>query len=449
MNIENKLKFIEKLLKNKKDLNYFFNIYFQPKNIDIYKLKDLWSDFVENWDKNIVNFYVHTPFCVEKCKFCQYHWFKIEKVDSLNNYVEYLKNYITLFQNEISKINFSWLYFWWWTPSIYSEEQLDSLLNFIFSRVNFNWKYYKEFELNPVSTTINKIDILYKYWFNRITFWLQSFNKPTLEKEWRIYCSPLHLKNLVTHAKAKWFKQINADLIIWLNDEKKEDILNSLKLMMDVNPHTITIYTLQENKEKSSLYWKDEEEYYKNVREVHEFLIKNIRENNLYFYPNIEENSLNTWIVLFLKSYKLPELIRYDTHVNWVESIFWLWFWAYSNIFSYWKYYIPDKIYNIEDISIKYQETLLKDELDIFLCRSIQWWEIDIKFFIKNFNYNILIEKKDEIDFLIFNNKIKIINDSIIFNTSNIKETYIYWFLFFDVKFIIKHSLFIDKNFKK
>jgi|GEM_PF-5803221 len=48
MNIENKLKFIEKLLKNKKDLNYFFNIYFQPKNIDIYKLKDLWSDFVEN-----------------------------------------------------------------------------------------------------------------------------------------------------------------------------------------------------------------------------------------------------------------------------------------------------------------------------------------------------------------------------------------------------------------
>gem|GEM_PF-5796326 len=45
-------------------------------------------------------------------------------------------------------------------------------------------------------------------------------------------------------------------------------------------------------------------------------MIKNIRENNLYFYPNIEENSLNTGIVLFLKSYKLPELIRYDTHVN-------------------------------------------------------------------------------------------------------------------------------------
>jgi len=41
MNIESRLKLIEKILKWKKDFNYFFNIYFPSKNIILEELKDI------------------------------------------------------------------------------------------------------------------------------------------------------------------------------------------------------------------------------------------------------------------------------------------------------------------------------------------------------------------------------------------------------------------------
>lgn len=451
MEIESKLKLIEKLLKWKKDFNYFFNLYFPPKSIDIIELKKNWEKLIDWWIKDdLINFYVHTPFCVERCKFCQYHWFKIEKENSLDSYIEYLEQYLLYFSDLFKDIKFWGLYFWWWTPSIYNEKQLDRLLNAIFSNIKFSWKFYKEFELNPLTTTFGKLDILKKYWFNRLTFWVQSFNKNTLEKEGRNYCSPEHFKKIVDYAKKLWFLEINADIIIWLWDEKKEDVFYTLEKMFEVEPYSILIYTLQENKERSSLYWKNEWEFYENVRVIHDYLFDNLIKKSKYS-DSLKENdyNINTWVKIRLNWYKEHKLVQYETHNNSLESTFWIWFWAYSNIFWYWKYYIPDNIYKLDKLSFLFQKTNIEDERNILLCRAVQLWIIDNKFFTQNFNYNIIEEHKDVINYLKANNKIKINWNNIFFNTINIKETYTYWLLFFDIKFIIKLSLYIDKDFKK
>lgn len=450
MDIEVKLKLIDKLLKWKKDFNYLFNIYFPPKNVNISELKKYWTDLTKNHKNSLINFYVHTPFCIEKCKFCQYHWFKIEKENSLNDYIDYLSQYLLYFSDIFKDIKFWWLYFWWWTPSIYTEEQLERLLETIFLNIKFSWKYYKEFELNPMTTTFKKLDILRKYWFNRLTFWVQSFNKKTLDKEGRIYCTPDYFKKIVDYAKKLGFLEINADLIVWLNDETKEDIFYSVKKMLEIEPFTISLYTLQSNKEKSSLYWKNEIDYYNNIKHVHDYLFDNLINQSKY-NNSLDKKwyNINTWVSIRINNYDKRDLLKYDTHINSVESTFWMWYGSYSNIYWYWKYYIPDNIYYLDNLSFLFQKTDKEDEKNIFLCRSIQFWIIDNEFFIKNFNYNIIDENKETINFLLKKCKIVIDENNIIFNTINIKETYIYGLLFFDIKFIIKLSLYIDKNFKK
>jgi coproporphyrinogen III oxidase-like Fe-S oxidoreductase len=107
-NIENKLKLISKLLYNKKNFEYLFDIYFPPKETDISKIKEQWKLFIINKiEKQKIHFYFHTPFCLKKCKYCQYYSEVITDFNILNKYIEYAKNYINYFSQELSMINFS------------------------------------------------------------------------------------------------------------------------------------------------------------------------------------------------------------------------------------------------------------------------------------------------------------------------------------------------------
>ncbi len=445
MIIEQKLLLIKKLYSNIKDLNYFYNPLYGRKTIDINNLKNKWKAFFESNIKCITNIYVHIPFCIQRCNFCQYYWYKIDKNDSMDDYVFYLVNYIKTFKSIFKWKECGWIYFWGWTPSILSEKQLEKLLKELVSTFNFNNSYFKEFELNPVSTSYKKLDILHKYWINRISFWIQSFNKKTLEKEWRIYYWPKNFKKLVNYAKRIWINCINADLILWLNTETKEETLSSLKEMMKINLDYITLHTIQGNKETSHFFdW--ETKFFEKVDKSWNYILKNLpKEASNY---KLLRWTTNMWMQ-FRRKYRRNKFIIYNTHQNVVESIFWIWFWAASHIFWFWKYYIPSKIYELKNMKIKFENLTLEEEKKVFIARAIQYGKINLNFFKNSLNLNFLKENKEVINFLIKRKKISINEKYLKFKTKNILDSYIYWLLFFDLKFILHHALYIDKNYKK
>jgi hypothetical protein len=397
-------------------------------------------------DKNhLTHFYIHTPFCIEKCSFCQYHnWLDLKEKNILDKYLNYLEEYI-LFFSDFFKWKLFWgLYFWWWTASIYSEKQLDRLLGLIFNNIKFNWEFYKEFELHPITTTFKKLDILRKYWIDKISFWIQSFNKKTLDNEGRIYCSPDRFSSLVAYAKSIWFKRINADLILWLNKENKDDMLFSLEQMIICKPTTITLYFLQANKETSKIFdWSNK--YYINLKNIYNYLFEKLIKKSEY---EAEVYGLTIWIWLSLKWIDNSKKI-YDSHSNTIESVFSIWFRSYSHIYWEWKYFLK-KDFHVRNLNIEFERLWIEDEKDIFLLRFIQSWKICMNFF--KFNYQIDFYKKYNkiINFLINNNKIKIIWWSeIIFINLKKNEIYLYWLLFFNLKFILFHSIYIKKNISK
>jgi hypothetical protein len=443
MKLEEKLELIRKLYSGNNNFNYFYNPIHKRDNINISTLIDKWNSLYSKNPTHLTHFYVHTPFCMEKCSFCQYHnWIDLKNLDIIEKYLNYLEDYISNFSNILKWKNFWWLSFWWGTPSIYSEKQLDRLLKVIFENVEFNGDFYKEFELHPATTTYKKLDILRKYWIDRISFWIQSFNKKILDSEWRVYCSPERFKELVCYAKVIGFKVINADLILWLNNETKEETLHSFKKMIDCNPTTIMLYVLQGKKETSHLFnWT--EDYYDEIKKLYKYLFNNAIKVSDY---KVDELDYNIWIELSQKKYNNFEKKCYWPHENTIDSVFSIWFRSYSHIYWEWKYFLNNNDYNVKDINLKFENLTLNDEKNIFLMRFIQEWKINLEFFRVNYNIDIIERYKDVIIYLKKKKKIEIIWSDIIFKTNNISENYLYGLLFFDLKFIIYHSVFIKKN---
>ena len=212
--------------------------------------------------------------------------------------------------------------------------------------------------------------------------------------------------------------------------------------MIDCNPTTIMLYVLQGQKETSHFFnWA--EEYYNEIQKLYKYLFNNAIKVSDY---KVDEVDYNIWIELSQKNYNNSEKKCYGPHENIIDSVFSVWFRWYSHIYWEWKYFINNNEYDVEKINLKFEKLTYNDEKNIFLMRFIQEWIIDLNFFRINYDIDLLEKYKDVIIFLKKIKKIKVWWSNIIFDTDNISENYIYWLLFFDLKFIIYHSFHIKNN---
>ena len=113
----------------------------------------------------MLGLYIHIPFCKKKCFYCDF--VSIEYLE------EVVDNYLQALQIESLKYNkekVDTIYIGGGTPSVLSIVQLEKLISIIKS--NFNISNIQEFtiELNPESTTKEKLEFLYKSSISRRQF---------------------------------------------------------------------------------------------------------------------------------------------------------------------------------------------------------------------------------------------------------------------------------------
>ena len=71
----------------------------------------------------MLGLYIHIPFCVQKCKYCDFNSYKIEK-DKKEKFLNDLKKEMSLYTNKDRKINT--IFFGGGTPSILSNTEMKS-----------------------------------------------------------------------------------------------------------------------------------------------------------------------------------------------------------------------------------------------------------------------------------------------------------------------------------
>ena len=183
--------------------------------------------------------YVHIPFCKKKCKYCDFISFSCfdEKEE------EYVNCLIKEIENKKCSNVVSTIYIGGGTPSIIDSKNIIKILEAIFSNFNVLDDTEITIEVNPGTVTKEKLEDYKAAGINRLSIGLQSTQNRILNLIGRIHTYEEFL-NTYNLAKEVGFENINVDLMLAIPTQTEEEIIESVKKVIDLNPNHISLYSL-------------------------------------------------------------------------------------------------------------------------------------------------------------------------------------------------------------
>ena len=190
----------------------------------------------------MLGLYIHVPFCVQKCNYCDFNSFKIKGNDK-KEYLNAIEKEMKLYSDEFKNKQFDSVFFGGGTPSILNIEELKRLVGSVFK--NFNIKETAEVSMECNPGTINKEKLIHmkELGINRLSIGLQAIQNHHLKYIGRIHSYEEFEKNYL-EAKEVGFDNINIDLMYALPNHKKEEWKESLDKIISLNPSHISAYSL-------------------------------------------------------------------------------------------------------------------------------------------------------------------------------------------------------------
>lgn len=186
--------------------------------------------------------YLHIPFCVRKCAYCDFLSHTPEKGE-IEAYVKALKEEITSYKNIFDSCQVSTIFFGGGTPSLLTAEQMKEILDGV--RTHFRLEDTAEItmELNPGTATRGNLIGYRSAGVNRLSIGLQSVHDKELKLLGRIHDYQTFL-NTYQGAREAGFENINVDLISAIPGQSVESWEESLRTVVGLNPEHLSAYSL-------------------------------------------------------------------------------------------------------------------------------------------------------------------------------------------------------------
>ena len=204
-----------------------------------------------NWQKV---FYVHTPFCLQRCHYCIYS----SRVPGSNQELEafygsILPRQVEQYKPILDSVTFDQVYFGGGTPTIVPADTLAG----IYERIpHFRAVPLKITEVSPYTVTDEHIDLFHHYGFSYVSMGIQTLDKRVLDKENRLGVSREKIDHICRRLD-KYNIIGNVDLIFFLDSGELEELevtRNDLDIMMStIRPVSLTLhsnYRLQKSLER-------------------------------------------------------------------------------------------------------------------------------------------------------------------------------------------------------
>lgn len=217
---------------------------------------------------DLLNLYLHIPYCQKKCTYCHHYSHGRHTGEDVAAYVESLKSQMDYYAPLLQGLPARNLSIGGGTPSILTEEQLRDLLG----HMNKNFKFLPEgervCEVNPASTTPEKLDILREAGINRVSVGVQSLDVKVLEAVNREYQDRGQVLSVIRWIKERGFERgVNVDLLAGLVADKPENFLETFRTVAAEQPENIFVNALRPTDKYLNKHFKDSlpafESYYK------------------------------------------------------------------------------------------------------------------------------------------------------------------------------------------
>lgn len=191
---------------------------------------------------NGLEIYIHIPFCVKKCDYCDFLSAPAD-LETKEKYVEALINEIKLNKNKMSEYVVDTVFIGGGTPSLLEENQISKIMSVLRDNCNMSENPEITIECNPGTITESKLLEYKKSGINRISFGLQSANDEELKSIGRIhnYAGFLESYNL---ARKCGFDNVNVDLMSALPGQTLKSYEETLNKVVRLEPEHISAYSL-------------------------------------------------------------------------------------------------------------------------------------------------------------------------------------------------------------
>lgn len=239
--------------------------------------------------------YVHIPFCVKKCNYCDFNSFCASS-EAQNIYTDSLVNEIKSF-GKAKKIKADSVFLGGGTPTLLSEENLEKIITAIKENITLLPDTEFTTECNPKTANLRKFRLLKDLGVNRLSLGVQSMDDKILKTLGRCH----NLKDFMecyASARVAGFENINFDLMFAVPDQTEKIWHKTLKDAIKFEPDHISAYGLQ--LEEGTYFYENQGSYKfpddDTNRRMYEFLVEFLKQKgyNRYEISNFSKKGFES-----------------------------------------------------------------------------------------------------------------------------------------------------------
>jgi oxygen-independent coproporphyrinogen-3 oxidase len=199
---------------------------------------------MERWEK-FQGVYVHTPFCLQKCLYCDFPSYAGLPEEVRQRYVDALCREIEVrsLQRELPVAENATVYFGGGTPTVLAVEQIAKVVASLKEYGWWNNPAEATIEANPGTVNAETLKALREIGFDRISLGVQSLQDNELRALGRIHTAEQALY-AIEEAKQAGFRRINADLMSGIPCQTAESFRNTMNKILQMNLSHISAYSL-------------------------------------------------------------------------------------------------------------------------------------------------------------------------------------------------------------
>ena len=193
-------------------------------------------------NKQALELYIHIPFCVRKCAYCDFLSFPATE-RAHETYVAKLIEEIYGQSAGFQDYCVTSIFLGGGTPSILSADLMRDLFEALYQCFDIAVDAEISIEANPGTLTMEKLHMYRTCGINRISIGLQSADDEELKALGRSHCYDDFLKSF-QRARQAGFTNINVDLMSALPGQTVQSLKNTLRKVMMLKPEHISAYSL-------------------------------------------------------------------------------------------------------------------------------------------------------------------------------------------------------------
>ena len=195
-----------------------------------------------SWMKNDISVYIHIPFCVRKCLYCDFPSI-ITDPGKEKAYLNALLKEIEHCAGLLKDKSIRTVYFGGGTPSVTDPSYIKEILEALRGISDFNDSAEISMELNPGTVDENRLEIYLGSGINRLSMGLQSANDNELKALGRIHTCAEFKESFRLLRKAG-AGNINIDIMTGIPYQTFNSLKNTFNEVTALEPEHISVYTL-------------------------------------------------------------------------------------------------------------------------------------------------------------------------------------------------------------